>query len=43
MKSVVVMIDNLIERAVFKTFKASHEDVIRDIRQFLRLHDVALL
>ena len=42
-KSVLAMLDNLIDRAVFKIFKVSEELVIRDIRHFLGLHDVASL
>jgi len=42
-KSVLVMLDNLIDRAVFKIFKVSEKVVIRDIRHFLGLHDVTSL
>jgi len=37
-KSVLAMLDNLINRAVFKIFKVSEKLVIRDIRHFLGLH-----
>jgi len=40
-KSDLAMLDNLINRAVFKIFKVSEKLVIHDIRHFLGLHDVA--
>jgi len=42
-KSDLAMLDNLINRAVFKIFKVSEKLVIYDIRHFLGLHDVASL
>ena len=41
--SVLAMLDNLIKRAVLKTFKVPEKLVIRDIRDFLGLHDVESL
>ena len=42
-KSVLVRLDNLIDRAVLKIFSMSEKHVVRDIRHFLGLYDVALL
>ena len=42
-KSVLAMLDNLINRTVFKIFKVSEKLVIRDIRHFLGLHHVTSL
>ena len=41
-QSVFVMLDNVLDRAVFKIL-VSEKNVIRDIRHFLGLYDVALL
>ena len=43
MKSVLAMLDNLIDRAVVKIFKVSENRVIHEIRHFFGLHDVASL
>jgi len=42
-KSVLAMVDNLIDRAVLKIFKVSEKHVIHDIRDFLGLRDVTSL
>jgi len=42
-KSVLAMLDNLIDRAVVKIFKVSENRVIHEIRHFTGLHDVASL
>jgi len=42
-KSVLTMLNNLINRAVYKIFKVSDKDVICHIRQCLGLHDIDVL
>jgi len=42
-KSVLTMLNNLINRAVYKNFKVSDKDVICHIRQCLGLHDIDVL
>jgi len=42
-KSVLTMLNNLINRAVYKILKVFDKDVISNIRQYLGLHDVAVL
>ena len=42
-KSVLAMLDNLIDRAVVKIFKVSKNRVIHEIRHFIGLHYVASL
>ena len=37
-KSVLTMLDNLFNRAIFKIFKVSEKDVIHDIRNFIGRH-----
>jgi len=41
--SVLAMLDNLIKRTVLKIFKVQEKLGIRDIRDFIRLHDVESL
>jgi len=42
-KSVLIMLNNLINSAVYKIFKVSDKDVICHIRQCLGLHDIDVL
>jgi len=42
-KSVLAMLDNLIDRAVFKIYKFSEKRAFHDNRNFLGLRDVASL
>ena len=37
------MLNNLINTAAYKIFKVSDKDVIHNIRQYLRLHDLDVL
>jgi len=42
-RSVLAMLDNLIDRAVVKIFKVSENRVIHEVRLCIGLHDVASL
>ena len=42
-KSVLTMLNNLINRAVYKIFKVSDKDVICHVKQCLGLHDIDVL